>query len=365
MNIKNSHLFNDISGQRFGKLIAIQPIDKSKSGNIIWLCICNCESKEYTQVRASNLLNGTIQSCGCLQQETTRQKAQEKHKNLIGTIINGITILEIKEVDPVTEGYFAKARCGHCNRIWKTLLTSIITGHAKSCGCLKAKRSYDRALAHKGEKNNRLEIIDVLDRKYGKALYYLGVCDCGELDEFQYAPFKNGTKKSCGCLLHEWGIENGGKNHSRYNPDRDYIKAAKIYRSFFGKKYYLARKYVGSKVLEKYFGYSLKEFKAHVEAQFTNGMTWQNYSILWEIDHIFPIAEFIRNGVTNHKIIHALINLRPILKSENRKKQAKITEESLKVLHQLNLPTLWRRIAKNSQHSTFLKIMEELELTCV
>lgn len=38
-----------------------------------------------------------------------------------------------------------------------------------------------------------------------------------------------------------------------------------------------------------YLGCSIDEFKAHIEGQFKDGMTWDNYAIKWQIDHKIPL----------------------------------------------------------------------------
>ena len=57
----------DLTGKRFGKLIALYPTNKRKSGNIVWHCRCDCgntvdvSSGELTR----KTRNGT-KSCGCI-----------------------------------------------------------------------------------------------------------------------------------------------------------------------------------------------------------------------------------------------------------------------------------------------------------
>ena len=57
----------DITGQKFGRLIALKLVGKNKSRTNLWLCICDC-GKE-TDVPATSLRNGHTKSCGCLQKE--------------------------------------------------------------------------------------------------------------------------------------------------------------------------------------------------------------------------------------------------------------------------------------------------------
>jgi 5-methylcytosine-specific restriction endonuclease McrA len=61
-----THRRKDISGQRFGKLVAIEPIGKRKN-NMVWKLRCDCGN--YTQEIVSNLTQNKRKSCGCLFKE--------------------------------------------------------------------------------------------------------------------------------------------------------------------------------------------------------------------------------------------------------------------------------------------------------
>ena len=54
-------LAKDITGERFGKLVAIQIMGKS-GREMMWLCLCDC-GKE-ARIRLSNLRTGNTKSCG-------------------------------------------------------------------------------------------------------------------------------------------------------------------------------------------------------------------------------------------------------------------------------------------------------------
>ena len=66
----------DISGQKFGMLIAIKRIG-SKRGNAVWLCQCACGGEKSAII--SNLKNGNTKSCGCLVAEAAKARAPHKH----------------------------------------------------------------------------------------------------------------------------------------------------------------------------------------------------------------------------------------------------------------------------------------------
>lgn len=67
-------------------------------------------------------------------------------------------------------------------------------------------------------------------------------------------------------------------------------------------------------------GYGHIELKQHLESLFLDGMTWQNRSE-WHIDHIIPVVEFVRLGITDAARICALPNLRPIWAKDNMAKK--------------------------------------------
>lgn len=61
----------DITGKRFGRLIALKEIDKT-----YWECVCDCGNTKI--VRKQCLLQGITKSCGCLRKEKAKEK-QTKH----------------------------------------------------------------------------------------------------------------------------------------------------------------------------------------------------------------------------------------------------------------------------------------------
>lgn len=59
-------------GQRFGRLIAVEPSSDSKHGEQRWLCQCECETLK--SIAASDLFHGKIRSCGCLKRDNKPRK---------------------------------------------------------------------------------------------------------------------------------------------------------------------------------------------------------------------------------------------------------------------------------------------------
>lgn len=53
----------NITGQRFGKLVALKKAE-SRKGNTYWLCQCDCGNQK--EIQTSHLTLGLTKSCGCL-----------------------------------------------------------------------------------------------------------------------------------------------------------------------------------------------------------------------------------------------------------------------------------------------------------
>ena len=70
-------------------------------------------------------------------------------------------------------------------------------------------------------------------------------------------------------------------------------------------------------------GISISGLREHLEKQFKNGMTWDNYG-KWHIDHIIPLAHFDLNKPENQKKAFNYKNLQPLWAKENISKGAKL-----------------------------------------
>ena len=68
-------------------------------------------------------------------------------------------------------------------------------------------------------------------------------------------------------------------------------------------------------------GYSASQLKEHIEKQFVDGMSWDNWG-KWHIDHIKPVSVFDKSEKIS--IINSLNNLQPLWAVDNLKKSNKI-----------------------------------------
>jgi len=68
-------------------------------------------------------------------------------------------------------------------------------------------------------------------------------------------------------------------------------------------------------------GCTAAEFKAHIERQFTEGMSWANKAE-WQLDHIKPIAAFDLSDPEQFRAACHYTNMQPLWAADNRRKGA-------------------------------------------
>lgn len=66
-------------------------------------------------------------------------------------------------------------------------------------------------------------------------------------------------------------------------------------------------------------GYTIDDFRKHIENKFQDGMNWDNHGE-WHIDHIKPVASFNCKTIEDAKEINKLNNLQPLWAIDNLKK---------------------------------------------
>lgn len=130
MNWKGLNWFlktNDISGQKFNKLTAIERMGTDKNGRALWLCKCDCGN--MIAVNITDLRTGRRKSCGCLKKE---------RYNIIGQRFGKLTVIH-KESEGIHAKFLCKCDCGRKIAVRGDSLRS---GKTISCGC--SKKSNDK-----------------------------------------------------------------------------------------------------------------------------------------------------------------------------------------------------------------------------
>lgn len=119
----------DLKGQKFGRLIALEPTDTIYRSSYLWKCICDCGKEVLVSVE--NLRGGNTKSCGCL-----------KHKepiNIVGNRYGRLVVLRESTEHEHSRYTYWVCKCD-CGKESTTRGTNLKDGHAKSCGCLNTEK---------------------------------------------------------------------------------------------------------------------------------------------------------------------------------------------------------------------------------
>jgi hypothetical protein len=129
----------DITGQKFGRLTALHPLDERRDGRIVWQCICECGG--VARVTFSSLRSGKTKSCGRLQKEIFRARD-----------ITGQRFGYLVALYPVGKNRSDKTmwrlRCDCGQEVERSILG--LGTKTRSCGCLRREQARQRAYRHGG-----------------------------------------------------------------------------------------------------------------------------------------------------------------------------------------------------------------------
>lgn len=185
----------DITGQRFGRLVAIEPTDARHGGSIVWRCRCDCGNE--IAAPSKNLVGGGTMSCGCLKSECVREFNARRGKiekwygesgdqSIIGKTFGRLTVREFAGRDDRSAMlYRCDCSCGNSVVVAKGDLTR--RPHP-SCGCardesMRARRKRE----YVGSVFGHLTVEDELGSFGGRSGLVLCRCDCGRKLVRQYS----------------------------------------------------------------------------------------------------------------------------------------------------------------------------------
>ncbi len=122
----------DLTGQRFGSLIAVKDIGQTKRYNRLWECECDCG--KVVQLPSGTLTTGGTKSCGC-----RKHRPAHNRLNLVGQRFEKLVVLA-DAGDKRHGECLWKCQCD-CGEITSTTTNSLTSGNTKSCGCYHKERT--------------------------------------------------------------------------------------------------------------------------------------------------------------------------------------------------------------------------------
>lgn len=181
----------NLTGQRFGKLVCIEPTEqRGKSGGTIWRCKCDC-GKECLAV-STQLTKGYKKSCGCL--------SHPPLKDYVGRRFGMLTVVEYAGKKDGMHRWRCQCDCGKETVVGQTLLQA---GKTKSCGCTGHQPVGDLT----GQVFGKLTVLEPAEWKNGISCWRCR-CECGNEAVVRYTNLISGHTKSCGCLQKTIYLEN-------------------------------------------------------------------------------------------------------------------------------------------------------------
>ena len=133
----------DLTGKRFGRLVALEPTKERRKSSVVWRCRCDCGRE--AECETENLTRGKVRSCGCLQVEQRKKNMATAIHFVDGTCVENIAFQ--KQIATNTSGRRGVTR--RKNGTWRACMD--FRGRRYDLGTY---RSFDEAVAARleGEK---------------------------------------------------------------------------------------------------------------------------------------------------------------------------------------------------------------------
>lgn len=184
----------DLTNQCFGRLTAMEPIQKEGRRGVIWKCKCSCGGSK--DVPASYLLNGHTKSCGCINLENRMKQ------DITGKRWGRLVALQFMYVENNKSHWLFQCDCGKQKVI---AASDVKHSGTRSCGCLAnehAARLNRQDIT--GERFDRLKAIcPTEERDEAGSVVWKCICQCGNEVEYSVNQLRSGRIHSCGCLYQE------------------------------------------------------------------------------------------------------------------------------------------------------------------
>ncbi|MGN0975175.1 MAG: hypothetical protein ACI4OL_04175 [Gemmiger sp.] len=118
----------DLRGQRFGRLVALEPTGgRTPEGLVLWRCQCDCGKSCVVSGRL--LRKGERTSCGCA--------SKLEPEVMEGRRFGLLTVLDEAPEINGNRRWCCRCDCGAVITVWQP---NLLGGRTKSCGCRKTAR---------------------------------------------------------------------------------------------------------------------------------------------------------------------------------------------------------------------------------
>jgi len=186
----------DITGQRFGRLIALNPTNLRVGRSIMWECRCDCGGMMIALI--CTLHDGRIKSCGCLWAENGRKKGKESAKDITGQRVGRLVVLNPTNLR-MNSSIMWECQCD-CGQMTIVGAGSLYNEDIKSCGCFQIDSRHELAKDITGQRFGRLTTLNPTNLRVGSSVMWECRCDCGKMTISSMRNLVTLRTRSCGCL---------------------------------------------------------------------------------------------------------------------------------------------------------------------
>lgn len=129
-----SSLRKNYTGQRFGRLVALECTNQYDGKELVWRLQCDCG--KVIELGVSRFIGGHTRSCGCLRKDTAAQN-NPLLEDLTGRKFGELTVISLEpERENRCRKWLCKCSCGKKLIVGTSALTE---GRKRSCGCVDAR----------------------------------------------------------------------------------------------------------------------------------------------------------------------------------------------------------------------------------
>lgn len=114
-------------------ILCLDIVGSDKNYKLIGEFLCPYDNTVF-KARVADVKSGNTKSCGCFNRKNIETRFTKYYP---GDRLGPLNIYMVERLDS-NKGKFI---CPYDNEIFTTLISNIITGHTKSCGCLKRNKS--------------------------------------------------------------------------------------------------------------------------------------------------------------------------------------------------------------------------------
>lgn len=186
----------DITGQKFGKLLAVHRLKPRGGQGGQWLFRCDCGKEKA--INGWSVRSGRTESCGC-----------KRRDDLTGKRFGRLTALKIGSTEKKIHWIFL-CDCGTEKEIDRS---SVVHGNTVSCGCynkeILSTIKYKDIAGQRAGFAVAVKPLQLCNKR--KRWVWECLCDCGNRFESIVKPFTQNLSLSCGC---KHTNRSGERNHN-------------------------------------------------------------------------------------------------------------------------------------------------------